>query len=147
VENVAKFPIRGGDRSEPASDRSASDLVSAIETLLSRCSLAERETVIRLLAEKIKPDSSSKAGDVLGTLLRILPGREQWTIGELKKIVSERGISASDKQVFNAVGHLTRKGHIKRIGYGRYVVEGIPIETTDDLGGEPTREEQHDSNY
>src|ERR1700677_1958008 len=103
MENVAKFPCRESERQETPTDAAARELAAAIETILSRASLAERETVIRLLAEKLKPDSSAKAGDVLGVLLRILPKRAEWTIGVLKKEVSARGVAATPKQVFNAV--------------------------------------------
>jgi hypothetical protein len=146
MENVAKLPIRETQRQGISPDADARDLASAIEIILSGYSLAARETVVRLLAEKLKPESSAKAGDVLGVLLRILPKQPEWSVGELKKSVSERGVTATDKQVFNAVGHLTRMGRIKRIGYGRYIVEGIPFETIDDLGGEPSRDEKMDPN-
>ena len=146
MENVAKFPCRESERQETPTDAAARELAAAIETILSRASLAERETVIRLLAEKLKPDSSAKAGDVLGVLLRILPKRAEWTIGVLKKEVSARGVAATPKQVFNAVGHLTRTGRITRVGYGRYIVGGVSFETADDLGGEISRVEQMDPN-
>jgi hypothetical protein len=146
MENVAKFPIRQTEHSETLADAAARELAAAIETMLSRSSLAERETVVRLLAERLRPNTSAKAGDVLGTILRILPKRAEWTIGEFKKGVADRGVAATPKQVFNAVGHLTRTRRITRIGYGRYIVGGVPIETADDLGGELSRVEQMDPN-
>jgi hypothetical protein len=146
MENVAKFPIRETERSETLTDAAAQELAAAIETMLSRASLAERETVIRLLAEKLKPNTSAKAGDVLGVILRILPKRTEWTVSDLKKGVADRGVTATPKQVFNAVGHLTRTGRITRVGYGRYFVGGAPVETADDLGGELSRVERMDPN-
>ena len=145
MENVTKFPMTDSSRQEAPANTEARRLADAIETMLSGYSLADRETVIRLLSEKIKPDTSTKAGDVLGTLLRILPKRNEWTVDELKKGVSERGVTATNKQVFNAVGHLTRTGRIKRIGYGRYLFEGINIETTDDFGLGPSRTDEMDA--
>jgi hypothetical protein len=78
---------------------------------------------------------------VLGVIVRLFPQNESWTVEDLKRRISERGIEANQKQVYNAVGYLNRKGHIRRIGYGRYVSNGIEIVTSEDLGGPSSRHE------
>jgi len=109
----------------------------AVQIMLDALPLAERETVIRLLSESVRPsEAGSKAGDVLGVLLRLLPKNERWTVEDFRKGIEQHGVEATDKQMFNAIGYLTRKGRIKRIGYGRYLVEGVPIVSADDIGGE-----------
>ena len=75
-----------------------------------------------------------------------LRAKRDWTVEQLKETVAQHGIGATDKQVFNAVGHLTRQGILKRVGYGRYIYEGAEIVTMDDLGEPPSRTEQMDPN-
>jgi predicted transcriptional regulator of viral defense system len=60
---------------------------------------------------------------------------------ELKARIKEQGIEAKPKEVYNAVGYLAKRGHIRRVGYGRYIVDGIEVVTADDLGGAPSRHE------
>jgi len=54
-------------------------------------------------------------GEVLRKVVQFLSTRKDFTIAELKQ-----QISASPKEIYNAVGYLTRKQHIRRVGYGRY---------------------------
>jgi predicted transcriptional regulator of viral defense system len=99
-----------------------------------------------MLAESIRPEPGSKAGDVLGTILRFLPKRRDWSVRDIKENVSAHGVKATDKQVFNAVGHLARRGYVTRVGYGQYIVQGAMLTTLDELGVEPSRVEQMDPN-
>jgi hypothetical protein len=135
MSTVAEFPKKEDDSTEAR----AAELARAIQVMLDRLPLAEKETVIRLLSESVRPpEPGSKAGDVLGVIIRLLPRSKRWTVEELKKGIEQHGVKATDKQVFNAVGYLARKGRIQRIGYGKYVVGGIPVVTIDDLGGQPS---------
>jgi predicted transcriptional regulator of viral defense system len=82
--------------------------------------------------------SGPRAGEVLGAIVRLLPQRESWTVAELKQTIDERGIPATPREVYNAVSYLARKGHIRRVGYGRYLIDGVPVVTADHLGGQPS---------
>lgn len=83
----------------------------------------------------LRPIAAPRAGDVLEAIVKLLPRKPTWTVGDIKQEVSAKGVSASPKEVYNAVGYLTRMGHMRRVGYGRYVVDGMEVVTSDDLGG------------
>jgi len=78
---------------------------------------------------------------VLGTIIKFLPSRSKWTVEEIKQQVAGAGVHAAPKEVYNALGYLTRKKYVKRVGYGRYLVDGGLLVTADDLGVEPMRNE------
>ncbi len=78
---------------------------------------------------------------MLGTIVRLLPDREEWTVADFKHEVASEGVEATTKEIYNALGYLTRKGHIRRVGYGRYLIDGGILITAEDLGGEPGRYE------
>ena len=120
-----------------AADQRTEKIIDAIRTLLDALSPAEQERVLRA----VRPSATPRAGEVLGAVVRLLPSKSEWTVGEIKQDVAAAGLEAQAKEVYNAVGYLARRGHVKRLGYGRYVVEGVGIVTSDDLGGEPARDE------
>ena len=109
--------------------------------LLSTLSPDVQDRVLTEWLAELRPISTPRAGDVLGTIVRLLPRQKDWTVDDLKKRIVEAGVGASSKEVYNAVGYLTRKGHIRRVGYGRYVVDGMEVITSDDFGGPNTRHE------
>ena len=86
------------------------------------------------------------AGDVLGAVIYLLPKRSEWSVQEIKKWIDDRGIEATATQIYNALGYLTRKQKIQRIGHGRYSIGGVPVVTSDDLGGAPSKDEEYDAN-
>jgi len=95
----------------------------------------------RLLAELIKSTqliAGSRAGPVLGTVVRLLPRRAEWTAQEIKQEVADSGVAATSREVFNAIGYLIRKGHVQRVGTGKYLVAGVGLQSMDDFGGEPS---------
>ena len=57
-----------------------------------------------------------------GCFVRLLPRQQNWTIDDLKEEIASQGIAAAAKEVYNSLGYLVRKGHIRRVGYGRYLV-------------------------
>lgn len=78
---------------------------------------------------------------MLGTVVKFLPSKSEWTVGDVKKQVAAAGVAATPKEIYNALGYLSRNGHIRRVGYGRYLLDGALMVSSDDLGGEPTRSE------
>ena len=80
---------------------------------------------------------------MLRVVASTLPQRRQWTAKGVREAIQVKGITASPKQVYNALGYLRRKGHIKQVSYGHYIVKdiGVGIVTSDDLGAEPRIED------
>ncbi len=124
-------------RAEAATDERIDAIIQAISMLLETLSPAEREHVLRA----VRPATTPRAGEVLDTVIRLLPRETAWTVSKVRQDVAAAGIEATAKEVYNAVGYLARRGHVRRLGYGRYVVMGVGIVTADDLGGEPARDE------
>jgi hypothetical protein len=122
-----------GEPSDPA----VQAIVSAIDTLIDGLGPAEKERVLRQVTEKLRPISVPQAGDVLGIIVQLIPRDRQWTVTELKRSVEDQGGMITAKEIHNALGYLTRKRHIQRVGYGRYMIGGIPVVTADELGGQP----------
>lgn len=122
-------------------DARLSDAVDTIKFMLARFSSEERELILKQITDFVRPIPVERAGTVLGLIIKMLPKKRAWTIDDLKTEIKEKGLEAQDKEVYNAMGYLTRKGHIRRVGYGRYVVDGVEVVTADNLGGETTRHE------
>lgn len=132
MTKISSLPTRSRDVRE---DR-IEPITVAIRALLDTLSPAEQERVLRV----IQP-ATPRAGEVLGTIVRLLPNKTDWTVSKVRQDVADAGIEATAKEVYNAVGYLARRGHVKRLGYGRYIVMGALFETSEDLGLEPTRDE------
>ncbi len=145
MSNVRSFS-NANSRPDADADQRAEKLVEIIKTAFSALSEREQESVARELAAIIRPIAAPLAGEVLGTIIRLLPTRRTWTVEALKEQIAAKQIGASPKEIYNALGYLTRKRRITRVGYGRYVVGGIPFETADDFGGEPSSTEKMDVN-
>ncbi|ULO24237.1 hypothetical protein [Methylocystis sp. SB2] len=135
MSKVVLFPTPSSNDSGGGSH--ADEVARAIKTLLDPLPPAEQEQVIRKLAEALRSETAPKAGDVLNTIVRLLPKQRDWSVQAIKKEVEDRGIEASDKSIYNAIGYLTRKGRMRRIGYGQYIVDGIQVTTADEFGGAP----------
>jgi hypothetical protein len=102
----------------------------------------DQQDVLDKLIEMLRPIPTPRAGEVLDAIVKLLPRSKDWTVQKLREEVAEKGVSANPKEVYNAVGYLVRKGHMRRIGYGRYVVAGGGlVVTSDDFGGPTTSQE------
>jgi hypothetical protein len=124
-----------------ASVACADNVVSAIKTLIAGLPRPEQERVLAEITKLVRPLQAPRAGDVLSAIVRLLPARRDWTVEDLKRGIDEQSVEATPKEVYNALGYLTRKGQIRRVGYGRYVVDGAELTTLDDLGLPSTRHE------
>jgi hypothetical protein len=94
----------------------------------------------------LRPIPTPRAGEVLEAIVKLLPLRKDWTAHRFKAEVSAKGVNASPKEIYNAIGYLARKGHIQRVGYGQYVVGGAVFVSADEFGGAPSRVEEMDPN-
>lgn len=121
---------------ESASDPRVRQTLTLIKTLIASLPPADKDRFLQELTATIRPLTAPWAGEVLGAIVRLLPQQSNWTVAELKKKVDEEGVTASPKDVYNAMTYLARKGRIRRVGYGRYLVDGMMMATSDDFGGE-----------
>ena len=117
--------------------RQTQGIVQEIRALLDDLSPQDRARVLR----EVQSTPGPRAGEVLGTVVQLIVGKREWTTSEIRAAIAKKGVSASPKEVYNAVGYLARLGHVKRVGYGKYLVGGAGFETLDDIGIEPTRDE------
>jgi len=145
MADIVQIPSTSERKSSAPANSRAESIVSTIKVLFSEIPVAEQERVLTDLTEILRPIPAPRAGDVLGALIHLLPKRAGWTVQELKQAIGEHGIAASPKEIYNALGYLTRKRKIQRTGYGRYAVEGMQVVTSDDLGGPPSRHEIDDT--
>jgi hypothetical protein len=123
------------------SDPHVQQLRATIKTMIGWLPPAEREQFLREISATLRPATNPKAGDVLATIVQLLPKQKTWTVAELKQRIDDRGVAATPKEVYNAVGYLARRGRITRVGYGRYLADGMEVVTSDDLGGASARHE------
>lgn len=133
-------PSKRGRRRETYS-AAFEDVKEQIKALLERLPQDEREDVLHGIEEFVRPIPVERAGDVLGTVVRFVQRKQHVTVDDVKEAVRQAGVEASPKEVYNAIGYLTRKGHMRRTGYGRYVIDGVEFVTSDDLGGASSRHE------
>jgi hypothetical protein len=119
-------------------DAHAESVLIAFKALLAGLSAEQQE---RIRVALFPSNSAPRAGQVLGTILKLVPRDRAFTIEEVKKSVEAEGVQATAKAIYNALGYLTRKKKITRVGHGRYMVDGVEIITTEELdAGPPTRD-------
>jgi hypothetical protein len=137
MSTVLPFSRTSDTPSSDAANLRAEKISDAIKTLLSMLTLAEQHQVLQKITEAVQPIPAPRAGDVLGAVVRWIPRDSKWTVEDAKQGVAAQGVAATPKEIYNAIGYLTRKQHIRRIGYGRYLIDGAEIRTLDDFGLEP----------
>lgn len=127
------------DPAETLDDAHAESVVSAVKALLAGLSPEQQERVRAQIFPHISPPP--RAGEVLGTILKLVRPGESFTIDDVKKSIEAEGIQATAKAIYNSLGYLTRKQKITRIGHGRYMIEGAgELTTLEEIdAGPPTR--------
>lgn len=85
-------------------------------------------------------ESTASPTEALAKVIQLFPFQEV-TASELRQKLAEQGVSAQPKEVYNSIGYLAKTGALRRLGYGRYAVNGVQISTSDDFGGERDRHE------
>lgn len=130
------------DSAEPDSEQARiQQTLALLETLVSSLPAPEVEQFIRAQMTKHRIGATSRSGKLLGTILKILPQKERWSVAEIKQQIDDRGIEAEQKQIFNAMQYLKRTGRVRRVGYGQYLVDGVLLQTLDEYGLPNTRHE------
>ena len=145
MSNVVRFSIVAEQPAPAQFDARTENLFATIKTLIRELPRTAQEHLLIEITEMIRPIPAPRAGEVLGTIVHLLGDRSDWTVQELKQEIVKRGVEASAKEIYNALGYLTRKGKIQRIGHGRYLIGGIQVCTSDDLGGPPSWAEIDDT--
>jgi hypothetical protein len=126
-------------------DARADNVVTAFKTLLSGLSPEIQERVRASLLKSFPPNTAQRPREVLATVLKLVPRDRAITIEEVQKSAEAQGIQATARVIANALGYLTRKKKIIRVGHGRYMVDGEMVITSDSLGGAPSRYEEDDT--
>ncbi len=53
-------------------------------------------------------------------IFKIINDRYFIEIGDIRAAVAAAGVTPTRKQIYNALGHLTRRGKVRKLGYGAY---------------------------
>jgi len=119
----------------------AMEIAADFARLLERYPEGVREAARKLLIEKLSRAGAAEPRVILGTVLQLFEKRREWSVEGLRAAVAERGITAPQKALYNALAHLSRRGQIRNVGYGRYILpeHGLMMETTCGMRTEPGR--------
>jgi hypothetical protein len=60
-------------------------------------------------------------GRLPDAILAVVSDGREWTVEQIKA-TRDQLPAATQKQIYNALAYLTRRGYVARLGYGRYVV-------------------------
>lgn len=134
-------PIRSSEPDISSADKVRDEqTMQAVRLLVGSLSAEKRAILARELAQSELDHEPGPSG-VLATIIKFLPRGQTVTAADLRREIADRGVEAEPKEVYNAIGYLARTGKLVRVGYGRYLVNGIEITTPDNLGGEFARNE------
>lgn len=141
MSSVAPFPKPPGTEQGEPSSPEAARLLKAIWELVPLLPVVDQQRFADEIVKAVRPIPAFRSGDVLGSVVRFLPKQAQWTAKAIREEVAASGVQATSREVFNAIGYLIRKGRVKRLGNGHYLVDGVGLTTADDLGLEPARDD------
>jgi len=88
------------------SDEAWEDYADDARVILDLC-----PKIISLIAKKQNRASA---------VARMFANGSELTVKEIKLRASEEGAKVSAKEIYNAIGYLTRTGRIQRLSYGKY---------------------------
>ena len=114
---------------QPSDERTIMPLVNAITDLIDAVVDARTEATEHIT-------SLRRAGPALVDVVHAFERQDTWTV---KALIAE--ISAPRKQVYNALGFLTRTGRVQRMAYGRYRVKRRNTPLSEQLQSEQAQQE------
>jgi hypothetical protein len=135
MSKVTQFPKTPSAKPDKLSGPQAEKIAEAITTLFATLEASDQHVLLDRLNKDVRIIPASRAGDVLGMVARIIPKKPDWTAEEIRSEVAAAGVQATPRDVFNAIGYLARKGHIQRLGGGRYLIGGIGYQAQLDFEG------------
>jgi hypothetical protein len=100
----------------------------------------QRDELKRRLTEDLtKPQIPVRGGEVLNNIVRLFQNNEKtdWTAAEIRAALSTaNGNEPPKAAVYSALQYLGGMKILRRVGYGRYVVDGGGLLITHDRGGD-----------
>jgi len=111
----------------PPSDPEIEQAVNILRSALSGVADHKRAAVAAKLCEVLsEPKTPQRAGPVLDNVIQLFrqEQRPEWSAKEVVSALKERGHEVQNKQVYSALTYLDGMRILRRIGYGRYLVEG-----------------------
>ena len=124
-----------GDRAELTTAQADADRVAdLLMQILVGFNLTdfERERVLRKLNEKNQTISTPRAGTTLAAIVEFMKRErsrgQAFSLDEVRAAFTRNGITATPKEIYNALGYLARKHHIENIGYGQYQISPVQQE-------------------
>jgi hypothetical protein len=97
-----------------------------------------RAAADRLVEMLTPPKAPTKPGPVLGKVIELFKQeqRAEWAVSEVLDALASKfkDETQNKKQVYGALTYLSNAKILRRVGYGRYLIEGGGLLT--DIGGE-----------
>ncbi|MFC5554095.1 hypothetical protein [Methylobacterium iners] len=112
-------------------------VMKAVLTLLDTLPEARRRSVLQRLSANSKPISGRKSGEVMGIVIDFIRDKRSWSVSEIKEEVLQHHSETNPKEIYNTINYLAKTGRIKRIGYGKYMVDGNLVISADQFSEEP----------
>ena len=112
-------------------------VMKAVMTLLDTLPEARRQIVMQKLSSSAKPIAARKASDMMGIVLSFIKQKQSWSVSQIKKEILQQHSNTDPKEIYNTVNYLAKSGRIRRVGYGKYVIDGNLVVSSDALGENP----------
>lgn len=123
--------------SKNADDERDAAVMKAVLSLLDTLPEARRQLVLQKLSAGTKPVSAKRAGEVMGIVLNFIQNKKTWSVSQVKDEILQHHSDANPKDIYNSINYLAKTGRIKRIGHGKYIVDGNLVISSDPLGENP----------
>lgn len=139
-------PALTPDRSPDDEDERDAAVMRAVLTLLDTLPEARRQLVLQKLSNSSKPVSTRKSSEVTGIVLKFIQNKKSWSVNEVKNEILQHHADTNPKDIYNTVNYLAKTGRIKRVGHGRYMIDGNLVVSSDAFGEEPFRNDDQADN-